>query len=121
MRSYLIPLGLVALVAAIAGPAWWATAMLAGGSVFAWDYLWGDARVLNGAHGLKMVGVGVALFVVSLALVRALGVSLAEFQEFANYMERRAGMLYQLPAIGVGLVLYGLLVWSGAWAREREG
>lgn len=121
MRGYLIPMGLVATVAWIGKPAWWATAMLAGGSLYAWDYLWGDTRVLDGKSGLRVAGIGVAAIAAALLLAHGLGVSLSEFQEFAKYMRRRESLLYQLPAIGVGMVLYGLLVWSAGWARDRGG
>ncbi|MBE7367174.1 hypothetical protein [Ramlibacter pallidus] len=120
MQSYLVPLALVGAIAWIGKPAWWATSMLAGGAMFAWDYLWGEWRVLDGRYGLKLAGVGLVLIGASLWLAHGLGVTLAEFLEFARYMRRREGVLYQLPAIGVGMLLYGLLVWSSAWARQRD-
>jgi uncharacterized membrane protein len=121
MRGYLIPLGLVAVVAWVGKPAWWATAMLAGGAMYAWDYLWGDPRVLRGRYGLKLVGLGVFAIAVSLLLAQGLGAGLQEFQDYARTTSRRESFLYQLPGIGVGLAIYGLLVWSNAWARDRDG
>jgi hypothetical protein len=120
MRGYLIPLGLVAVVAWIGKPAWWATAMLSGGAMYAWDYLWGDLRVLRGRYGLKLVGLGVLALAASLLLAQGLGVGLAEFQEYRR-VSPRSSFLYQLPGMGVGLAIYGLLVWSNAWARDRDG
>jgi hypothetical protein len=118
--SYLIPAGLVGAVAWWARPSWWALAMLLAGALFAWDFLWGDRRVLDPAHGLRLVGLGAAVLVVATLLAMNLGLDLAEFQALARGLRKRESFLYQLPAMGVGLVLYGLLVWSRAWSRGRE-
>ncbi len=47
--SYLAPATLIGLLAWLGQPSWWALAMLTGAAMFAWDYLWGDRRVLDAA------------------------------------------------------------------------
>lgn len=117
--SYLVPLSLVGVLAWIGKPSWWAVAMLTGGAMFGWDYLWGDRRVLDPAYGLRLTAVGVAILGVAAALAFGLDASLGDFQAIANGLPKREARLYHLPAAGIGLALYGLLVWSRAWSRDR--
>lgn len=119
--SYVVPLALVAVLAWIGKPSWWAVAMLTGGARFAWDYLWGDRRVLDGAYGIRLAGTGALLVAAALALAWGLGMGLADFQATARGLGRREALLYNLPSIGVGIMLYGLLVWSRAWSRRDDG
>ena len=117
--SYLLPTLAIAVVAWLGTPSWWAVAMLVGGAKFAWDYLWGERQVLDGAHGLRMVALGLALLAAAFALAWNLGMNLHEFQALRRGLNRHEDFLYMLPGIGIGLTLYGLLVWSRAFARER--
>jgi hypothetical protein len=118
--SYAIPYGLIALLAWLGGLSWWAVAMLAGGFVFAWDWLWGDRYLLDAGVCLALTGVGLACLAVAFYLADGLGLSLGQFSELASQLPRRQRLPYQLPAIGVGLTLYGLLGWSRAWRPERN-
>lgn len=118
--SYVVPYALVALLGWLGNLSWWAVAMLAGGSVFAWDWLWGDRNLLEANHCLALACIGVLCVVVSFFLARGLNLSLAEFQELARGLPRRHNRPYILPAIGVGLTLYGLLGWSRAWLLQRD-
>ena len=118
--SYLVPTALIAAVAVWARPSWWAVALLAGGAKFAWDWLWGDRRLLVASYGLQHVALGGALFLAGLFLAQGLGMDLAEFQQTARGLRKREAFLYHLPAVGIGVVLYGLLIWSRAWSKERE-
>ncbi|MCC2634379.1 MAG: hypothetical protein K0S48_2265 [Ramlibacter sp.] len=93
--------------------------MLTGGAKFAWDYLWGERRVLDAAYGLKLTAVGVLALAVAFALAWGLGMTLADFQATGKGLRRREAFLYHLPSMGIGLALYGLLVWSRAWSRDR--
>jgi hypothetical protein len=99
---------------------WWAVAMLAGGFVFAWDWLWGDRSLLDTKMCLALTGAGLACMAVSFYLADGLGLSLGEFSKLASQLPRRQRLLYHLPDIGVALTLYGLLGWSRAWLPERD-
>ncbi|WP_457280847.1 hypothetical protein [Polaromonas sp. P5_D5] len=118
--SYVVPYALVALLAWLGNLSWWAVAMLAGGGIFAWDWLWGDRNLLEAGHGLALTAVGMLCLTASFFLARGLNLSLAEFQELARGLPRRHNLPYLLPVIGVGLILYGLLGWSRAWLLQRE-
>jgi hypothetical protein len=118
--SYFAPLALVGLLAWAGKPSWWAVAMLTGGARFAWDYLWGDRRVLDATYGLKLTAIGAMAVAAALGLAMGLGMSLTDFQATARGLPRREAFLYHLPSTGIGIALYGLLVWSRAWSRERE-
>jgi hypothetical protein len=118
--SYVVPYALVALLAWLGNLSWWAVAMLAGGSVFAWDWLWGDRNLLKARHCLVLTGAGVLCLAAAFYLANGLNLSLSEFQELARGLPRRQSFPYLLPVIGVGLTLYGLLGWSRAWLLERD-
>ena len=94
--------------------------MLAGGSVFAWDWLWGDRNLLKANHCLGLTGIGVLCLVMAFYLANGLNLSLGEFQNLARDLPRKQSLLYLLPVIGVGLTLYGLLGWSRAWLLQRD-
>lgn len=55
------------------------------------------------------------------ALAWGLGMSLADFQATAKGLRKREAVLYNLPSTGIGIMLYGLLVWSRAWSRQHDG
>lgn len=93
--------------------------MLAGGFVFAWDWLWGDRFLLDARVCLALTGVGLACIALAFYLAQGLGLSLGEFSELASHLPRRQRLLYHLPVVGVGLALYGLLGWSRARSPER--
>ena len=117
--SYVVPYGLIALLAWLGELSWWAVAMLAGCFVFAWDWLWGDRCLLDAKVCLAFTGVGLACIAVAFYLAQRLGLSLGEFSELASQLPRRRRLLYHLPVVGVGLTLYGLLGWSRARFPER--
>ena len=94
--------------------------MLAGGSVFAWDWLWGDRNLLQANHCLALTGIGVLCLVMAFYLANGLNLSLGEFQTLSRDLPRKQRLLYLLPVIGVGLTLYGLLGWSRAWLLQRD-
>jgi len=112
--SYLIPSGVIAAVGYFTSVSWWALALLCGGVLFAWDRLWGDFRLLDGRYGIAMIAAGLVCLAVSYYLATGLNVSLAEFQTLGGHLSRRARWLYRLPAMGVGVTIYGLLIWSRA-------
>jgi hypothetical protein len=120
--SYALPLGLVGILSAWLHLAWWSTAMLVGGTLFALGYLWGDRRVQQRRHGLLAIAVGLALLGAAFGLAWRLGIGLDEFQAIRRqHTGRHSGQwLYQLPGLGVGVLTYGLVVWSRAWARDGE-
>lgn len=118
--SYVVPYGLIALLAWLGDLSWWAIAMLAGGFVFAWDWLWGDRYLLEAGVCLAFAGVGVACIAAAFYLADGLSLSLGEFSKLAGQLPRRQRLLYHLPSIGVGLTLYGLLGWSRAWLPDRD-
>ena len=94
--------------------------MLVGGSLFLWDWLWGDRQLLDAKYGLQLMGLGALSWVAGIWLADGLGISIAEFIQLAKGLHRSSGWLYRLPAIGVGLFLYGLIIWSRAWQIERN-
>jgi hypothetical protein len=118
--SYVIPYGLVALLAWLGGLSWWAVAMLGGGSGFAWDWLWGDRALLEARTCLGFAATGLAFLAVAFYLADGLNLSLGDFIQLAKEVPRRQKVLYLLPTVGVGLILYGLLGWSRAWLLERD-
>jgi hypothetical protein len=118
--SYVIPALVVAFFNWAASPSWWALAMLVGGLMFLWDWLWGDRQLLDAKHGLLLMGLGVLSWVAGIWLADGLGISIAEFIQLAKGLHRRSGWLYRLPAIGVGLFIYGLIIWSRAWQIARD-
>jgi len=107
--SYAVPCALVVLLAWLGNLSWWAVAMLAGGFVFAWDWLWGDRNLLKANYGLALAGAGVLCLAGAFYLANRLNLSLGELQSLASELPRKQRLLYLLPAIGVGLTLYGLL------------
>ena len=116
--SYLAPATLIGLLAWLGQPSWWALAMLTGAAMVAWDYLWGDRRVLDAAHGLHAMALGLLAFGAAVALAWHLGVSLAALEEAGKGMSRRGAFLFHLPAVGIGAALYGAIIWSRAWGRD---
>ncbi len=118
--SYVVPYGLIALLAWLGNLSWWAVAMLAGGGVFAWDWLWGDRHLLKAGTCLAITGLGLFCLLAAFFLAHGLNLSLNDYLELASQSPRRQRLLYQLPAIGVGVTLYGLLGWSRAWLLERD-
>lgn len=117
--SYLLPTALIAAFVILARPSWWAVAMLVGGTKFAWDWLWGDRRLLFASYGLQQSAIGLVLIALGIALAHGLGMNLAELHEAARGLRRSERVLYHLPAIGIGVLLYGLLIWSRAWSKQR--
>jgi hypothetical protein len=115
-----VPYGLVALLAWLGGLSWWAVAMLGGGFGFAWDWLWGDHGLLDGKTCLGFTAAGLGCLAAALWLAHGLSLSLGEFNQLSRQVRGKEGMLYQLPTVGVGLTLYGLLGWSRAWLLERD-
>ena len=94
--------------------------MLVGATKFAWDWLWGDRRLLLTSYGVQHSVIGCVLIVLGILLAQGLGVSLAELHETATGLRKSARVLYHLPAIGIGVLLYGLLIWSRAWSEQRD-
>jgi hypothetical protein len=118
--SYVVPIGLIALLVWLGHLSWWAEAMLAGGFLFAWDWLWGDRALLDPRATLGFTGAGLACLAAAFWLAAGLNLSLGEFNRLADQLPRGERLLYQLPAIGVALSLYGLLGWSRAWLLQRD-
>ena len=118
--SYVLPYGLIALLAWLGNLSWWAIAMLGGGFVFAWDWLWGDRALLDAEACLAFTAAGLGCLAAAFWLAYGLNLSLGEFNQLAGKLPRRERLLYQLPPVGVGLTLYGLLGWSRAWLLERD-
>jgi hypothetical protein len=116
--SNLIPVLLVGLLAWLGKPSWWAIAMLTGGAMFAWGWLWGDTRLLNGRYGLKVAVVGLVCLAAAWVLAQGLGIGLGEFHQLREGLRRNERLLYNLPAVGVGLILYGLIIWSVALSKS---
>ena len=108
--SYLVPALVVAGLAGFTAISWWAVAMVLGGLLFCWDWLWGDNHLRQPRWGLLCMGLGVAGLMVSYGLARQLGVGMAEFLSLASGLERRVRWLYNLPAISVGAIIYGALI-----------
>jgi hypothetical protein len=94
--------------------------MLVGGTKFGWDWLWGDRRLLLASYGLRQSAIGCMLILLGFLLAQGLGMSLAEFHETARGLRRGERILYHLPAVGIGVLLYGLLIWSRAWSEQRD-
>ena len=91
--------------------------MLVGGAKVGWDWLWGDRRLLLASYGLQQSAIGCALIVLGFLLAQGLDMSLTELHETAKGLRRNERVLYQMPAIGIGVLLYGLLIWSRAWSE----
>ena len=119
--SYLVPASAIAFFDWLTNPSWWALAMLVGGSLFLWDWLWGDRQLLDAKYGLQLRGVGAMGLAAGAWRADGLGVSLADFILLAKGLPKRSGWFYRLPAIGVGVFLYGLIIWSRAWNIARNG
>ena len=64
--------------------------------------------------------IGRVLIGLGILLAQGLGMSLAELHEAARGLRRSERGLYHLPAIGIGVLLYGLLIWSRACSEQRE-
>jgi hypothetical protein len=118
--SYLLPTMVMAALVIVGRPSWWAVAMLVGGTKFAWDWLWGDRRLLLASYGLQLSAIGCVLILAGVLLAQGLGLSLADLQKASRGLPRIERFVYHMPAIGIGLLVYGLLVWSRAWSAERE-
>ena len=118
--SYLVPVGLVGLVGVLLRPSWWALAMLAGGALFAWDWLWGDRRLLDGRYGLQAAALGCALVAAGLLLAHGMDRTVTQFMQLADGARRGERLVYLLPPMGIGTVVYGLMIWSRALARDAE-
>ncbi len=93
--------------------------MLCGGILFVWEWLWGDTSLLDGRFGLQMAAIGLIGVVLSYFLANGLGISLSEFQSLSEHLPRRRRWLYRLPAVGIGITLFGLLIWSRALSARR--
>ncbi|MDZ7921077.1 hypothetical protein [Rhodoferax sp.] len=112
--SYLVPAAAVAGLGAYTTISWWALAMVLGGVMFAWDWLWGDAHLLQAGVGGWFIAAGVAGLLVSYLLAQRLGLGVAEFLALASGAARRERWLYNLPALAVGSMVYGGLILSKA-------
>jgi hypothetical protein len=117
--SYLVPISAIALLAWLGKPSWWAIALVCGGAKFAWDWLWGDLRLLQARYGLRLTGIGLLLVIAAYLLALGLGMGLSEFQATAKGLPKREAFIYNLPAVGIGLFVYGLLIWSRAPAVDQ--
>ena len=95
--------------------------MVIGGSLFLWDWLWGNRQLLKANYGLMLMGLGALSLAAGVWLADGLGLSLSEFIQLAMDLPKRSRWFYRLPSIGVGLFLYGLIIWSRALQIEREG
>ena len=118
--SYVLPFSAVMFLAWLGDLSWWAIAMLTGGSLFAWGWLWGDRELLNANFGLALTAAGIACLAAAWFLADGLGLSLGEFEKPAKGLRHGKRMLYLLPSMGVALTLYGVLIWSRAWLLERN-
>ncbi|HSW19968.1 MAG TPA: hypothetical protein VLJ86_22305 [Ramlibacter sp.] len=87
--------------------------------MFVWDWLWGDRRLLLASYGLKQCALGGVLLIGSLLLAQGLGMNLTEFHQTSKGLRRSEAALYHLPAFGIGMLVYGLLIWSHAWSTRR--
>ena len=112
--SYVVPAGLVAVLGACTTISWWALAMVLGAVMFAWDWLWGDAYLLQARAGALFICVGMLGLVATYLLAWRLGIGVAEYLSLASGVARRARWLYNLPAIAVGGMVYGALILSKA-------
>lgn len=112
--SYLVPALGVGALGAYTAISWWALAMVLGGVMFAWDWLWGDAHLLQARVGCLFIAAGTAGLLVSYLLAQRLGLGVAEFLALASGAARRVRWLYNLPAISVGVMVYGALILSKA-------
>lgn len=118
--SYAVPIGFIALLTWLGNLSWWAEAMLAGGFIFAWDWLWGDRYLLDATVCLAITSMGLLCLLAAVYLADGLNLSFEEYIKLASQLPRRQRLLYYLPAVGVALTLYGLLGWSRAWLLQRE-
>lgn len=112
--SYLVPAAVVAVLGAYTAISWWALAMVLGAVMFAWDWLWGDAHLLQAGMGSWFIGAGVVGLMVSYLLAQRLDLGVAEFLALASGAARRVRWLYNLPIIAVGSLVYGVLILSKA-------
>lgn len=106
--SYLVPIGLIAGVAAWASLPWWALAVAAGIALLVWDWLWGFEFLTELSTPWLALLAGVLGLAASFLLAQNLGLNLDEFVQLRASAPRRAGWLYWLPGTGLGLVVYGL-------------
>ena len=118
--SYMVPYGAIGAVGYFTSVSWWAMAMLCGGVLFAWGWLWGDASLLDGRFGLQMAVIGLICLIVSYFLANGLGIFLSEFLSLGEHLPRRRRWLYRLPAVGIGITLFGLLIWSRALSARPD-
>ncbi len=94
--------------------------MIIGGTLFAWEWLWGDRRLLDIGNGLIFMAAGAGLVAISYVLAVNLGMSLAEFIDTAKGLSRREGRLYLMPVCGIGIFLYGLIIWTVALTDKQD-
>ncbi len=117
----LIPLAVAFLICWLIKPSWWAASMVFTGTMFLWDWLWGDKRLLDIRYGWGSMALGIVLFGTAYLLSRNLGVSIGEFHHIAAGMKRREGsIVYMLPVMGVSFFLYGLIIFTLAWTRRPD-
>lgn len=94
--------------------------MIFAGTMFLWDWLWGDRKLLDIRYGLGGMATGAVFLCIAYVLAGNIGVSLAEFQNISWSLKRREGAdLYMLPVLGVGIFLYGLIIFTLAVTRKR--
>jgi hypothetical protein len=86
--------------------------MVAGGVLFGWNWLWGDADLLQPRTGVLYVAAGALCMVASYFLSRELSLGITEFLDLASTANRRARWLYRLPTVGTSLMIYGALIIS---------
>lgn len=110
--SYIVPYGVIGLVAYVTATSWWALAMLTGAVLYAWDWLWGDFNLLNRTYAYKLLAVGFVCIAASFMLAGGLVVSVNGNLSLGDHLPRRVRWLYRLPVIGVGITAYGLLILS---------
>ena len=89
--SYLVPVSAVAFFDWIASPSWWALAMLVGGALFLWDWLWGDRQLLDAKYGLMLMGLGAMGLLAGVWLADGLGIPLSEFIQLAKGLPKKSG------------------------------
>jgi hypothetical protein len=117
--SYVVPIALVGVLAWLGKPSWWAVAMLTGGAKFSWDYLWGDRRVLDAAYDLRVAPSRNPWRCSCFRPRIGVGMSVGDFQAAPRDCAGERLSSTTFPS-GIGIALYGLLIWSRAWSRQHE-
>ncbi len=103
---------MVAALTAYTTIPWWVLAVVLGGFIFGWDWLWGDVYLLRVGIGWLFIMAGAVGLVVSYLLALRLGLGIPEFLALASGAARRARWLYNLPAVAVAGMVYGVLILS---------